>query len=67
MTRIDPPIYLETPKGPGWAHFVINPGLEASLVWVVFTESGQIWCVPNERVRACTNWTAERPEPEKPK
>ncbi len=66
VTQINPPIYLETVKGPGYAHFLIMGSLEDSLRWVVFTESGQIWNIPNEQVRACKNFSAFRPNPEKP-
>lgn len=66
LTRIDPPLPLVTPKGEGWAHFLIDYGIEFSLYWIVFLDNGQVWRLPNEQVRACKNYTAERPNPERP-
>lgn len=66
MIRVNPPIPLETDKGWGWAHFVTDDGLETSLLWTVFLEDGKIYQVPNELVRACTNYSAGRSKPEKP-
>lgn len=61
MHRINPPIPLNTPKGLGLAHFVIDDGPENDLVWVVFQdETGEIWCWPNHRVRAQKNITLGR-------
>lgn len=60
ITRIDPPIWLNTPKGLGLAHFVIDRGIETELEWVVFHQNGEIWCVENPEVRAVNNWTAGR-------
>lgn len=58
--RIDPPIPLDTEKGYGLAHFLINYGAEQELVWVVFLENCEIWECQNHTVRACKNWTMER-------
>jgi hypothetical protein len=67
MLQLDPPLWLETPKGVGLAHFVTWQSLEHSLMWTVFDEkTGQIWTWPNERVRAPKNISADRFEPEKP-
>lgn len=66
IQRIEPPIYLETSKGPGYAQFLIVGSLEDSLRWVVFLESGEIWNCPNETVRGCKNFSAFREKPEKP-
>lgn len=54
ITRLDPPIPLNTPKGFGYAHFLQDAGAEADLFWIVFHEDGQIWTWSNEEVRACT-------------
>lgn len=65
--QLNPPLWLETPKGIGLAHIVDNQGLEHSLYWIVFDEkTGQIWRWPNERVRAAKNITLDRTDPEKP-
>ena len=65
-TRLDPPIWLETPKGLGLAHLVWDGGLELSLYWTVFLQNGQIWTFENEKVRAVKNVTLDREEVEKP-
>ncbi len=65
ITQLNPPLPLETVKGPGWAHFVIDYGPEAALLWVVFMdEDGACWTIPNFEVRMCTNWTMGRRKPE---
>jgi len=68
ITQLDPPLPLETPKGAGLAHFVVDYGPEADLVWVVFMDKdGACWSVPNPEIRMSFNWTMGRrkPEPDK--
>jgi hypothetical protein len=61
LVQLNPPLPLETVKGPGWAHFVIDYGPEASLLWVVFMDAdGACWTLPNEEVRMTPNWTMGR-------
>jgi hypothetical protein len=61
ITQLDPPLPLETPKGAGLAHFVIDYGPEADLVWVVFMDKdGACWSVPNPEIRMSLNWTMGR-------
>ena len=56
---------METSKGGGWAHFVIDYGPEAALLWVVFMDAdGACWTVPNPEVRMSFNWTMGRRKPE---
>ena len=65
--QLNPPRPLETSKGPGWAHFVIDYGPESALLWVVFLDQdGACWTVPNHEVRKCFNWTLGRRKPELP-
>jgi hypothetical protein len=65
LVQLDPPLPLETSKGSGWAHFLIDYGPEAALLWVVFMdEDGACWTVPNAEVRMCFNWTLGRRKPE---
>lgn len=65
LVQLNPPLPLETSKGSGWAHFVIDYGPEAALLWVVFLDAdGACWTVPNAEVRMCTNWTLGRRRPE---
>lgn len=67
ILQLNPPISVETPKGPGIAHALIDYGPEADLVWVVFlTDSGQCWSYRNQDIRASRNITIGRFSPEKP-
>ena len=75
ILQLDPPIPLNTPKGPGIAHFVVDYGAEFNLMWTVFLDdNGECWTFDNREVRACKNITlgrkhvvksAERPDPAK--
>ncbi len=61
IVQLSPPLPMETSKGPGWAHFVIDYGHEASLLWVVFLDAnGECWTVPNREVWLGSNWTMGR-------
>ena len=61
LIQLNPPLPLETSKGPGWAHFLIDYGAESALLWVVFLDAdGACWTVPNQEVRMCANWTMGR-------
>lgn len=67
MLQLNPALPLETPKGPGWAHLVTWDNIEHSLYWTVFIDTtGEIWTFPNEQVRACKNYTADRFNPQQP-
>jgi hypothetical protein len=64
MKQLNPPLPLETSKGSGWAHFVIDYGPESALLWVVFMDAdGACWTVPNYEVRMSFNWTLGRRKP----
>lgn len=59
--QLKPPLPMTTPRGPGLAHFVIDYGPEAHLMWVVFLdEDGQCWTVPNPEIRMAANWSLGR-------
>lgn len=61
ITQLNPPLPLDTPRGSGLAHFVIDYGPEADLLWVVFLdEDGACWSVPNPQVRLARNWSLGR-------
>ena len=65
LVQLNPPLPLETSKGSGWAHFVIDYGPEAALLWVVFMDAdGACWTVPNPEIRMSSNWTMGRRKPE---
>lgn len=51
IERIDPPLPIETPKGKAMAHFLIDMGMEHSLLWVCFIdETRQCWTYRNEDI-----------------
>lgn len=61
ITRIDPPLPLQTPKGKAMAHFLIDYGFEHDLYWVCFQdETGECWTWSNKDVRGQNNITAGR-------
>lgn len=53
-------IHMQTPNGRGIAKFLIDPGCEADLQWVVFQDTGEIWCWQNRDVRLLPNITMGR-------
>ena len=60
--QCDPVVPLETPKGYGEAHFLIDCGREHHLQWVVFlAETGESWVFDNPDVRLAANMTTGRP------
>lgn len=61
IVQLNPPIELETPKGKGYAWFVIDYGMENDLYWTVaIHDTGEIWTFNNKCVRAVKNITLER-------
>ena len=62
FTQLDPMLPMTVlDKGDGFAMAVIDYGQEHDLIWVVaITETGEIWCAPNPRVRMQGNWTMGR-------
>ena len=61
ITQLNPPIPLETPKGKGYAHLVIDYSQEHNLVWVVFIDNtGECWSFENKEVRLQRNITLGR-------
>ncbi|MBS7809309.1 hypothetical protein KHU32_00070 [Roseococcus sp. XZZS9] len=61
MIQLNPPLPMTTPHGPGWAHFMIDYGVESHLMWVVFMDAdGACWTVPNPEVRMQANWSLGR-------
>lgn len=61
IIQLDPPIPLDTPKGRGLAHLLIDYGPEYDLMWVVFMDaSRECWTVPNPKIRIQPNWTLGR-------
>ncbi|GAB2561917.1 hypothetical protein [Dyella jejuensis] len=67
MLQLDPPLPLNTPKGEGMAHVLIDYGPESDLYWTVFiTKTGEIWTFANREVRASKNITLGRTDPSAP-
>ena len=65
--QLDPPLPLQTPKGSGLAHILIDYGPEFDLHWTVFLdENGECWTFRNREVRACRNITLGRTHPDRP-
>lgn len=62
FTQLDPPLpVVALEKGKGIAHGVIDYGYEHSLIWVTAIDAtGEVWCVPNSKIRMQTNWTGGR-------
>jgi len=61
MIQLNPPIPLKTPKGDGWAHFLIERSQEHHLEWVVFLDdSGECWTFQNPEIRIQHNYTMGR-------
>lgn len=68
MLQLSPPLPMNTPKGEGFAHVLIDYGPESDLYWTVFiTETGEIWTFANREVRASKNITLGRVSPSVPK
>ncbi len=61
FTQLNPQIPLKTEKGDGQAVAVIDYSEEHDLIWVVILDdSGEIWCMPNSKVRGFKNYTMGR-------
>lgn len=61
ILQLNPPIPLITPKGKGFAHFLIDYSQEHDLQWVVFIdETGECWTFRNDKIRIVPNETLER-------
>ncbi len=61
ILQLNPPIPVNTPKGEGLAHVLIDYGIESDLMWTVFlTSSGECWTFTNPQIRACKNISIRR-------
>lgn len=61
MLQLNPPLPVITKKGKGYAHLVIDYGIEDHLYWCVFqNETGECWTVPNPEIRIQNNPTVGR-------
>ena len=54
--QLNPPMWLDTPKGIALCHFLIDYGPEHDLLWVCFNDSdGQCWTWPNPKITIVKN------------
>jgi len=61
ILQLNPIIPLTTPKGPGYAHFLIDYGPEHHLQWVTFIDStGECWTFQNPEIKIQANITLGR-------
>jgi hypothetical protein len=60
ILQLNPALPVVTPKGKGIAHVMIDYGVEADLIWVVFQEDGECWCWRNQDIKAEKNITFGR-------
>ena len=68
MLQLNPPLPMNTPKGEGFAHILIDYGPESDLYWtVLITATGEIWTFSNREVRASKNITLGRTSPSVPR
>ena len=68
LLQLDPPLPLETPKGAGLAHILVDYGPEHDLYWTVFLDTnGECWTFSNREVRALKNISLGRVGVEKPR
>jgi hypothetical protein len=58
MIQLNPTIPLDTPKGPGYAHFALDYSQEHSVMFLVFiNETGEPWIFEQREVRLRPNRT----------
>ncbi len=61
MIQLNPQIPVFTPKGKGWAFFLIDRSQEHDLEWVVFLDDGgTCWTFRNKDIRIQENYTFSR-------
>jgi hypothetical protein len=61
IIQLNPTLPLETPRGKGFAHFVIDYSQEHDLLWVVFLDdSGECWTFQNSEIRIQKNLSIGR-------
>ena len=58
MMQLNPPLPVDTPRGPAYAHMVIDYSQEHYVLFVCFLqESGECWVLPNRDVKLQKNVT----------
>jgi hypothetical protein len=61
MLRLEPPLWLHTPRGAARAFFLIDAGVDMDLMWVCFQHdapyAGECWTYSNWDIRIMSNKT----------
>ncbi|HJT86085.1 MAG TPA: hypothetical protein VJ697_16520 [Nitrososphaeraceae archaeon] len=57
---MNPVFPVHTPKGKGYANFLIDRGIEMDNEWIVFMQTGEIWSFLNKDIRLDNNITYNR-------
>lgn len=56
ILQLNPPLPMNTPKGKALAHFLIDYGIEADIMWVCFQDdTGECWTWSNKEIRIQKN------------
>lgn len=67
MMQLNPPLPVDTPRGPAYAHLVIDYSQEHYVLYVCFLqETGECWVLPNRDVKLQQNLTMGVRVPPKP-
>jgi hypothetical protein len=51
ILQLNPPIWLDTPKGKALAHVLIDYGIEHDLLWICAQQDGECWTWSNKDIR----------------
>ena len=60
ILQLNPIISMETPRGHGYANFLIDSGEEGEIYWIVFLDNLEIWTYRNSEVRLSKHITLGR-------
>jgi hypothetical protein len=61
IIQLNPPLPLDTIKGKGYAHFLLDYSIEEHLFWIVFMDdTGECWTFENPDIRIQNNPTIGR-------
>jgi hypothetical protein len=58
--EIQKPFPVSTPRGRGFAHFLVDHGKENHNEWICFMDTGQIWSFLNKDIALESNPTYGR-------
>lgn len=61
ILQLNPPLWLDTPKGMSLCHFMIDYGPDFDIVWVCFIQdTGECWSFDNSVIKIARNETLGR-------